>query len=114
MDTRSRSPAAAYRTPYNPTWEPLVPTPAVEFWFDFGSNYSYLSAMRIEAAAARLGVRVLWRPFLLGPIFRSFGWNSSPFVLQEAKGQYMWPVSYTHLTLPTNNPWCRSRWSPYH
>ena len=23
-------------------------------------------------------------------------------------------VSYTHLTLPTNNPWCRSRWSPYH
>ena len=24
------------------------------------------------------------------------------------------PVSYTHLTMPTNNPWCRSRWSPYH
>ena len=24
------------------------------------------------------------------------------------------PVSYTHLTLPTNNYWCRSRWSPYH
>ena len=21
-------------------------------------------------------------------------------------------VSYTHLTLPTNNYWCRSRWSP--
>ena len=24
------------------------------------------------------------------------------------------PVSYTHLTLPTMNTWCRSRWSPYH
>ena len=24
------------------------------------------------------------------------------------------PVSYTHLTLPTNSVWCRSRWSPYH
>ena len=23
------------------------------------------------------------------------------------------PVSYTHLTLPTNRE-CRSRWSPYH
>ena len=23
-------------------------------------------------------------------------------------------VSYTHLTLPTNSVWCRSRWSPYH
>ena len=24
------------------------------------------------------------------------------------------PVSYTHLTLPTTIPSCRSRWSPYH
>ena len=24
------------------------------------------------------------------------------------------PVSYTHLTLPTNTVTCRSRWSPYH
>ena len=23
-------------------------------------------------------------------------------------------VSYTHLTLPTSNNLCRSRWSPYH
>ena len=23
-------------------------------------------------------------------------------------------VSYTHLTLPTSKPKCRSRWSPYH
>ena len=23
-------------------------------------------------------------------------------------------VSYTHLTLPTTDAWCRSRWSPYH
>ena len=23
-------------------------------------------------------------------------------------------VSYTHLTLPTTEPVCRSRWSPYH
>ena len=25
-----------------------------------------------------------------------------------------YPVSYTHLTLPTIYPKCRSRWSPYH
>ena len=24
------------------------------------------------------------------------------------------PVSYTHLTLPTKQVQCRSRWSPYH
>ena len=27
---------------------------------------------------------------------------------------YTTPVSYTHLTLPTNTVTCRSRWSPYH
>ena len=26
----------------------------------------------------------------------------------------VWAVSYTHLTLPTSNTLCRSRWSPYH
>ena len=62
----------------------------LEFWFEFGSNYSYLSVMRIEAAAARLQVPICWKPFLLGPIFRTFGWDTSPFVLQKAKGEYVW------------------------
>ncbi|OAJ53124.1 disulfide bond formation protein DsbA [Paraburkholderia ginsengiterrae] len=64
--------------------------PDIEFWFDFGSNYSYLSVMRIEALAAARGVRVRWRPFLLGPIFRDLGFDNSPFVLQKEKGAYVW------------------------
>ncbi|NRR30651.1 2-hydroxychromene-2-carboxylate isomerase [Oxalobacteraceae bacterium] len=64
--------------------------PKLEFWFEFGSNYSYLSVMRIEELARRTQVQVLWRPFLLGPIFSSFGWNNSPFVLQQEKGRYVW------------------------
>jgi 2-hydroxychromene-2-carboxylate isomerase len=63
---------------------------SIEFWFDFGSNYSYLNALRIEALAARHGAQVLWRPFLLGPIFKAFGWDTSPFLLQKEKGEYMW------------------------
>ncbi|HEY8608334.1 MAG TPA: 2-hydroxychromene-2-carboxylate isomerase [Noviherbaspirillum sp.] len=62
----------------------------IAFWFEFGSTYSYLSAMRIEALAQASGVRVLWKPFLLGPIFKELGWSTSPFVLQEEKGRYMW------------------------
>jgi 2-hydroxychromene-2-carboxylate isomerase len=74
-----------------PLTNPAVRQPQpVEFWFEFGSSYSYLTAMRIEACAGAAGVPLLWRPFLLGPIFRSFGWESSPFVLQPAKGRYMW------------------------
>ncbi len=64
--------------------------PCIEFWFEFASNYSYLSVMRIEAAAAQCGVKVIWQPFLLGPIFESLGWNTSPFVLQKLKGEYVW------------------------
>ena len=62
----------------------------IQFWFEFASTYSYLSAMRIEEDAARLGVAVDWQPFLLGPIFAAQGWNTSPFNLYPVKGRYMW------------------------
>jgi len=66
------------------------PLPDIEFWFEFGSNYSYLSVMRIEDAARRSGVNIVWKPFLLGPIFRALGMETSPFILQKEKGAYMW------------------------
>lgn len=62
----------------------------LEFWYEFGSNYSYLSVLRIAALAQRHGVPLAWKPFLLGPIFKSLGWDSSPFVLQRQKGAYTW------------------------
>jgi len=62
----------------------------IEFWFDFGSNYSYLSMMRIQRLAREAGLRVALKPFLLGPIFKSLGWETSPFVLQTMKGNYVW------------------------
>lgn len=66
------------------------PSPEMEFWFEFGSNYSYLSVMRIEDQAQKHGVRIIWKPFLLGPIFRALGFENSPFVIQEEKGTYVW------------------------
>ena len=63
--------------------------PEIEFWFEFGSNYSYLSVMRIEEEARRHCVRIAWKPFLLGPIFRALGMENSPFVLQKEKGAYV-------------------------
>jgi 2-hydroxychromene-2-carboxylate isomerase len=62
----------------------------LELWFEFGSNYSYLTVMRIDKLARQYGVDIVWKPFLLGPIFKSFGWASSPFVLQKEKGAYTW------------------------
>jgi 2-hydroxychromene-2-carboxylate isomerase len=63
---------------------------AIEFWFEFASTYSYPAAMRIEALAADYQVPIVWRPFLLGPIFAAQGWGDSPFNLYPAKGRYMW------------------------
>ncbi len=64
--------------------------PILEFWYEFASTYSYLAAMRIEAAAERAGVGLVWRPFLLGPVFKAQGMDNSPFNLFPAKGRYMW------------------------
>lgn len=64
--------------------------PVLDFFFEFASPYSYLSAARIDTVAASHGIAVRWRPFLLGPIFRSQGWETSPFNIYPAKGRYMW------------------------
>ncbi|MBM3576119.1 MAG: 2-hydroxychromene-2-carboxylate isomerase [Alphaproteobacteria bacterium] len=65
-------------------------TPKLEFWFEFASTYSYIAAEEIEDKASAAGVEVVWRPFLLGPIFATQGWPDSPFNLYPAKGAYMW------------------------
>ena len=61
-----------------------------EFWYEFASTYSYPAALRVAALAEARGVSLVWRPFLLGPIFASQGWRDSPFNLYPAKGRYMW------------------------
>jgi len=61
-----------------------------EFWYEFASSYSYPAAMRVEALAAERGVALVWRPFLLGPLFAGQGWRDSPFNLYPVKGRYMW------------------------
>jgi len=62
----------------------------LDFWFDFASTYSYPAVMRIAPLAATAGVAVRFRPFLLGPIFKAQGWDTSPFNLYPAKGRHMW------------------------
>jgi 2-hydroxychromene-2-carboxylate isomerase len=62
----------------------------MEFWYEFASSYSYLAVMRVEALAGQAGVDVVWRPFLLGPVFLALGWNDSPFNIYPPKGRYMW------------------------
>ena len=64
--------------------------PVLDFWYEFASPYSFLSALRIDDAAAQAGVVIRWRPFLLGPIFAAQGLTNSPFVLNPSNGRSLW------------------------
>jgi 2-hydroxychromene-2-carboxylate isomerase len=64
--------------------------PVLDFWFEFASTYSYLAAMRVGVLAETADVAVRFRPFLLGPILKAQGWDTSPFNLFPAKGRHMW------------------------
>jgi 2-hydroxychromene-2-carboxylate isomerase len=59
----------------------------VEFFFDYGSPFSYLADSQLGGLAERTGARVLYRPMLLGGVFKETG-NSSPIAI-EAKRKYM-------------------------
>jgi 2-hydroxychromene-2-carboxylate isomerase len=78
----------------------------LEFWFDFASPYSYVAAMRIERLCQNARVPLVWRPFLLGPIFKMQGWSTSHFNLNERRKQYMWR-DMERLTAKFAIPWRR-------
>jgi 2-hydroxychromene-2-carboxylate isomerase len=59
---------------------------AIEFYFDFSSPYGYLGSERIDAIAEKHDCQVIWRPFLLGAVFKKLG--TSPLVGQPVKGPY--------------------------
>ena len=45
--------------------------PVLDFWYEFASTYSCLSALRVEELAEAAGVEVRWRE----PYMRSAGWT---------------------------------------
>ncbi len=62
----------------------------LEIWFEFASTYSYLTVSRVQTLLHENQIEYVWRPFLLGPIFRDRGLTTSPFVLDPLRGAYMW------------------------
>ncbi len=65
--------------------EPIKNWP-IEFYFDFSSPYGYLGSQRIDAIGAEFGRTVIWRPILLGVVFKVTG--QSPLVSQTLRGPY--------------------------
>lgn len=59
----------------------------VEFFFDVGSPSSYLAWTQLPGIAAAAQARIVWRPMLLGGVFKATG-NQSPVAI-PSKGRYM-------------------------
>ncbi len=62
-----------------------MPQP-LEFYFDFSSPYGYFAASRIDGIAERHGRSTVWRPILLGAIFKLTG--QQPLTSIPMKGSY--------------------------
>ena len=59
----------------------------VEFYYDFGSPYSYLAYHQLPKIARAAGAEVVWRPILLGGVFQATH-NASPMEV-PAKGLHL-------------------------
>jgi 2-hydroxychromene-2-carboxylate isomerase len=59
----------------------------IEFFFDFGSPTTYLAHTQLPAIAREAGAQLVYRPMLLGGVFKATG-NASP-VSVPAKGRWM-------------------------
>ena len=53
----------------------------VEFYFDYGSPYSYIAYGRLPALLRQSGARTEYRPMLVGAVFQATG-NSSPALVK--------------------------------
>jgi 2-hydroxychromene-2-carboxylate isomerase len=84
----------------------------IEFWYEFASPYSYIAAARIEKLVAGKAILLDWRPFLLGPIFKTRSHDLSPFQNPSpAQRRYRWrdlqrlcAAEGLPLRLPTTYP----------
>ncbi len=59
---------------------------AIDFYFDFASPYGYFASTKIDEAVAGHDGRVVWRPWLMGAVFKIAG--TAPLVSYPLKGAY--------------------------
>lgn len=58
----------------------------LDFYFDFSSPYGYFAAAQIDALAEKHGRTTVWRPILLGAVFKVTG--QQPLTTIPIKGSY--------------------------
>jgi 2-hydroxychromene-2-carboxylate isomerase len=81
-------------------------TRTLEFYYDYGSPYSYLADTQVEAIARRAGAALVRKPMLLGGVFKATG-NASPMTveLKSKWSAFDMPMWARHYGVPfQHNP----------
>ncbi len=79
---------AVYRlAPGAVSQDTVTPGKTVEIYWDFSSPFAYLGSVQAEALAARTAATLVWRPMLLGGLFRSIGQANVPMATWSAARQ---------------------------
>jgi len=79
----------------------------LEFYYDYGSPYSYLADTQVEAIAKRAGATLVRKPMLLGGVFKATG-NASPMTveLKSKWSAFDMPMWAKHYGVPfARNPY---------
>jgi 2-hydroxychromene-2-carboxylate isomerase len=88
----------------------------LEIYWDFSSPFAYLGSTQAEALAERTGAELVWRPMLLGGLFKAIGQVEVPLMTwSRAKQKYYyedmhrwadywnvpfkWPSNFPMLTI---------------
>jgi 2-hydroxychromene-2-carboxylate isomerase len=85
---------------------------AFDFWFDYSCPYAYLASTQVAALAARTGAHAVYKPMLLGGVFRAVGTPQRLFAeLSAAKAHHnaldmhRWAELFgVSLTMPAAHP----------
>lgn len=94
----------------------------LEIYWDFSSPFAYLGSTQAEALAKRTGAELVWRPMLLGGLFKTIGQVDVPLLTwSQAKQRYYykdlerwaehwgapfkWPSRFPMLTVKALRCW---------
>jgi 2-hydroxychromene-2-carboxylate isomerase len=77
----------------------------VELFYDFSCPYAYLGHTQIEALCAAQGAELVWKPFLLGGVFKAVGFTGASMSPAKARNNlrdmHRWA---DHFGVPLNMP----------
>ncbi|MBX3203943.1 MAG: 2-hydroxychromene-2-carboxylate isomerase [Labilithrix sp.] len=92
--------------------ERTLPARTLDFWFDYTCPFAYLGSTQAPALAARMGVPLVYRPLLLGGVFKAVGTpqnlfasRSPPRTAHEASDMARWAKRFgAPLRMPADHP----------